>query len=101
MTPLTLIHVILSLALLYSQFCRSVKTDCNTRPGILAAFYLLTGAAILSLFAPLVLPGWRPSLETIALLFAITVVQAVTSRFWRSGVPGGFVNDHQNGPEVG
>ena len=98
---LTLIHVVLSLALLYSQFCRSVKTDCNTRPGILAAFYLLTGAAILSLFAPLVLPGWRPSLETIALLFAITVVQAVTSRFWRSGVPGSFVNDHQNGPEVG
>lgn len=98
---LTLIHVVLSLALLYSQFCRSVKTDCNTRPGILAAFYLLTGAAILSLFAPLVLPGWRPSLETIALLFAITVVQAVTSRFWRSGVPGSFVNDHQDGPEVG
>ena len=98
---LTLIHVVLSLALLYSQFCRSVKTDCNTRPGILAAFYLLTGAAILSLFAPLVLPGWRPSLETIALLFAITVVQAVTSRFWRSGVPGSFVNDHKDGPEVG
>ena len=98
---LTLIHVVLSLALLYSQFCRSVKTDCNTRPGILAAFYLLTGAAILSLFAPLVLPGWRPSLETIALLFSITVVQAVTSKFWRSGVPGSFANDHQNGPEVG
>ena len=98
---LTFIHGVLSLALLYSQFCRSVKTDCNTRPGILAAFYLLTGAAILSLFAPLVLPGWRPSLETIALLFAITVVQAVTSRFWRSGVPGSFVNDHQDGPEVG
>ena len=98
---LTLIHVVLSLALLYSQFCRSVKTDCNTRPGILAAFYLLAGAAILSLFAPLVLPGWRPSLDTVALLFAITVVQAVTSRFWRSGVPGSFVNDHQDGPEVG
>lgn len=98
---LTLIHVVLSLALFYSQFCRSVKTDCNTRPGILAAFYLLTGAAILSLFAPLVLPGWRPSLETIALLFAITVVKAVTSRFWRFGVPGSFVNDHKDGPEVG
>ena len=98
---LTLIHVVLSLALLYSQFCRSVKTDCNTRPGILAAFYLLTGAAILSLFAPLVLPGWRPSLDTVALLFAITVVKAATSKFWRSGVPGSFVNDHQDGPEVG
>ena len=98
---LTFIHVVLSLALLYSQFCRSVKTDCNTRAGILAAFYLLTGAAILSLFAPLVLPGWRPSLDTVALLFAITIVQAATSKFWRSGVPGSFVNDHQNGPEVG
>ena len=98
---LTLIHVVLSLALLYSQFCRSVKMDCNTRAGILAAFYLLTGAAILSLFAPLVLPGWRPSLDTVALLFSITVVQAATSKFWRSGVPGSFINDHQDGPEVG
>lgn len=98
---LTLIHVVLSLALLYSQFCRSVKTDCNTRAGILAAFYLLTVAAVLSLFAPLVLPGWQPSLDTIALLFAITVVQAATSKFWRSGVPWSFVNDHQDGPEVG
>ena len=92
---LTLIHVVLSLALLYCQFFRSVKTDCNTRAGILAAFYLLTVAAVLSLFAPLVLPGWQPSLDTIALLFAITVVQAATRCPW------GFVNDHQDGPEVG
>ena len=98
---LTFIHVALSLALLYSQFCRSVKTDCNTHAGILAAFYLLTAAAVLSLFAPLVLPGWRPSLDTVALLVAITVVQAATSKFWRSGVPGSFVNDHKDGPEVG
>lgn len=98
---LAFIHVVLSLALLYSQFCRSVKTDCNTHAGILAAFYLLTAAAVLSLFAPLVLPGWRPSLDTVALLVAITVVQAATSKFWRTGVPGSFVNDHQDGPEVG
>ncbi len=98
---LTFFHVVLSLALLYSQFCRSVKMDCNTHGGILAAFYLLTAAAVLSLFAPLVLPGWRPSLDTVALLFAITVVQAATSKFWRTGVPGSFVNDHQDDPEVG
>lgn len=98
---LTFFHVVLSLALLYSQFCRSVKTDRNTHVGVLAAFYILTGASILSLFAPLVIQDWRPSLETIALLFAITVVQAVTSRFWRCGAPGSFVNDHKDGPEVG
>ena len=98
---LTLIYVVLSLVLLYSQFCRSVKTDCNTHAGILAAFYLLTAAAVLSLFAPLVLPDWRPSPDTIAILFAITVVQAATSKFWRSGVPRSFVNDHKDGPEVG
>ena len=97
---LTFIHVVLSLALLYSQFCRSVKTDNNTHAGILAAFYLLTATAVLSLFAPLVLPDWRPSPDTIAILFAITVVQAATSKFWRSGVPGSFVNDHQDDPEV-
>lgn len=98
---LTFIHVVLSLALLYSQFCRSVKTDNNTHAGILAAFYLLTGAAILSLFAPLVLPNWRPSIETIVLLFAICVVQAVTSRFWRCGAPGSFVNERDHHSEVG
>jgi len=98
---LTFIHVVLSLALLYSQFCRSVKTDNNTHAGILAAFYLLTVAAVLSLFAPLVLPNWRPSIETIVLLLAISVVQAVTSRFWRCGAPGSFVNDRDNHSEVG
>ncbi len=97
----TTVHVVLSFALLYSQFCRSVKTDHTTHGGVLLAFYLLTAASVLSLFAPLVIPNWRPSLETIALLFAITVLQAVTSHFWRLGPPGSFQNEHSHGPEVG
>lgn len=89
---LTLIHVALSLALFYSQFCRSVKTDHTTHTSILAAFYALTAASIFSLFAPVILPGWRPSWDTLALLVAILIVQAVTARFWVRGVPGSFSN---------
>jgi len=101
MSSLTALHLILSLALLYSQFCRSVKTDHNTRKTVIMAFYALTVASIFCLFAPLVLPGWQPSWDTIGLLAAVTAVQAATSRYWRSGVPGSFQNDHPHSPEVG
>lgn len=90
---LTVIHVALSLALFYSQFCRSVKTDHTTHAPVLAAFYGLTAASIFSLFAPVILPDWRASWETLALLLAILVVQAVTARFWAHGVPGRFSED--------
>lgn len=87
---LTTLHVVLSLMLLYSQFCRAVKTDHSTRGTVLVGFYGLTAASIFSLFAPVVLPGWRPSWDTLVLLLSIVIVQAVTSRYWRDGVPGQF-----------
>lgn len=96
----TVLHVMLSLALLGSQFCRAIATDKHTRLPILLAFYALTAAAVFSLFAPIVLKGWRPSWETVALLAAITAVQVVTARYWRNGTPRAFQND-QNCREVG
>lgn len=97
MTSLTTLHVILSAALLYSQFCRSVKMHGgNTKMPVILAFYGLTAASILSLFAPIVLPGWRPSWDTLALLAAITVVQLVTSRYWKRGAPIAFRKEAQH-----
>ena len=87
---LTHIHVILCLALLYSQFCRAVKTDHTTRPSVLAAFYFLTVAVVVSLFAPLILPGWQPSPDSILFLLAVLIVQAVTAVHWRHGAPHAF-----------
>ena len=77
----TMLHVMLSLALLASQFCRAIATDKHTRLPILLAFYALTAAAVFSLFAPVVIVGWRPSWDTAALLAAITAVQVVTARY--------------------
>lgn len=102
MTMLTTAHVILSAALLYSQFCRSVKMDGSAaHMPVVLAFYGLTAASILSLFAPVVIPGWRPSWETLALLLSIFVLQLVTSRFWHHGTPASFIKEAQNGSQVG
>jgi len=90
---LTISHVTLSFVLLVSQFCRAVATDKHTRLPILLAFYALTAAAVFSMFAPIVLKGWRPSWETIALLASITAVQVVTARYWRNGTPRAFQNE--------
>jgi hypothetical protein len=101
-TILTTAHVILSLALLYSQFCRSVKMHGGaTRMPVLVAFYVLTAASILSLFAPVVLPGWRPSWDTLALLTSIIIVQFVTSKFWQHGTPDPFRKEAPHDSQVG
>lgn len=87
---LTYVHVFLCLALLYSQFCRAVKTDNTTKKPVLLAFYFLTVAVVFSLFAPLIIPDWQPSPDFILFLLAVLVVQAVTAVHWRHGVPTGF-----------
>lgn len=87
---LTYVHVFLCLALLYSQFCRAVKTDHTTKMPILLAFYFLTVAVVFLLFAPVIVPDWRPSPDFILFLLAVLVVQAVTAVHWRHGVPTGF-----------
>lgn len=98
---LTTWHVVLSVILFCSQFCRAVKTDKSTARAVLLSFYGLTAASIFSMFAPVVLPGWRPSWDGIALLLAIIFVQLVTSRFWRVGTPEVFQHDHAKQHEMG
>jgi hypothetical protein len=87
------VHIVLCLALLYSQFCRAVKTDRTTKLPVLLAFYVLTAAVVFSLFAPVVLPGWQPSLDSILFMLAVLVVQAVTATHWRHGAPDSFRGD--------
>lgn len=84
---LTLLHEVAAFALFIVQFSRATKTSRSTRPAILLTFWFLTACSIFAIFCPLVLPGWRPSLETIALLFAIAAVQWVTAKYWCDGVP--------------
>lgn len=79
---LTLIHIALSLALFFSQFCLSIRTSHNTEFSVLVSVYAITVASIVSLFAPVVFPGWSPSYETLALLSAVLIFQRVTAKYW-------------------
>lgn len=80
---LTLIHIALSLALFFSQFCLSIRTSSHsTEFSVLISAYVMTAASIVSLFAPLVVPEWSPSYETLALLSAVLIFQRVTAKYW-------------------
>lgn len=86
------IHELLALTLLYTCFCRAVKTNGNTRRPVLLAFWLLSITATVCVFAPLAL-NWRPDTVSILLLLSIVVVQLVTAVYWRHGIPPEFQED--------
>lgn len=86
------LHMVLCVGLWYSVFCRAVREDKSVLPAIRLAFAFLGGAALLALVAPLVW-GWHPDPVTLLLLLAMLVVQLVTARHWRHGVPGQYLND--------
>lgn len=87
------LHEFLSLALLYTCFCRAVKTNKNVRKDVLAAFWFLGCVASISMFAPLSF-SWSPDFLSIALLSGIVIVQVVTSAHWKDGIPQEFINDN-------
>ena len=87
-------HEALCMALLYSCFCRAVKTNQDTKLPILLTFYVLSCTAVFVTFAPLVL-AWQPDAVSLSLLAAITLVQTVTAQHWRYGPP-----EHFQQPEL-
>lgn len=89
-----LIYEILSCTLFYTCFCRAVKTDETTRLSILLAFWVMSAASVVCIFAPLVFKGYTPDFVTILLLFSIVLVQVVASYHWRHGVPDAFAGEH-------
>jgi hypothetical protein len=88
------LHELLSLALLYTCFCRAVKTNKTVRKDVLAAFWFLGATASMSMFAPLAF-GWRPDFVSLTLLASILAVQVATSARWRTGIPKDFINESQ------
>lgn len=89
---LTIAHEALCLSLLFTVFCRFVKTNRSTRPAVRAAFLLLGLVAGLGAVGPLSL-GWQASPFGVLLLAAILLLQSVTSLYWRGGPPANFQND--------
>lgn len=83
---LNIIHTILCVGLLWTCFCRLVHTNNETIPAIRFAFFALGSTALVAAAAPWVWEyeaGWPALIITLATL----VMQIITSRFWRQGVP--------------
>ena len=98
-TSLVILQMLLAAALAHSCFCRLVRTDSETIREVRLAIWFEAMAAGLVLGAPvmpLMLPdadwdaGTTPTWIWMVLLLAAALVQIVTSRYWRGGVPVDF-----------
>lgn len=83
------VYEIVCVALFYTCFCRSVRTDKDTITGVRLAFW---GVASVTLFC-----AWLPTTGffvvnwvDIAMPAAMLVVQLATAKHWRHGVPSAF-----------
>jgi len=83
---IALIYLLACALLVYSGFCRLVRTNATTALCIRIVMWLLTVAALVAAAAVLVwghAPGWPDT----ALAAAMAAVQVATSMLWRDGVP--------------
>lgn len=86
---ITLIYLGACGVLVYTGFCRLVRTDARTVFCIRAVFWLLPAAALLSIGAVLVyghVPHWTDAL----LATGMAAVQVATSVLWIDGVPAAY-----------
>ena len=94
-----MIHVYLNFvlagALWWTCFCRVVRTDTQTHMAVRVAFCLLAAVAAACAIAPFgvfapALPADEPSVMQLVLLAAMVIVQTLTAKFWKDGVPAHF-----------
>lgn len=89
------LNFVLSGALWWTCFCRVVRTDTQTHMAVRSAFCLLAAAAVSSALAPFgvlapMVPAAEPGLMQLVLLAAMVIVQGLTAKFWKDGVPSHF-----------
>ena len=82
---------LLSFALLYSVFCRLVKTRKTTRLDVRLSIHALGLAALVCMGAPLY--GWMPDAVTLLLIASVVQIQWVAARHWAHGVPESFIDN--------
>lgn len=92
---LLIINCTLATGLFWTCFCRVVRTDDDTEPAVRAAFCLLASVALVVGVAPFgllspVLEVERVPVTQVLLLGGIVLVQGLTARYWRDGVPPHF-----------
>jgi hypothetical protein len=83
-------HEILCFMLFYSVFCRAVRMDHTTRPGIRISLQVMGTVAAIGIAVPLHWRTWMPDWFTLAMLASITALQLVTAYHWVNGVPSQF-----------
>lgn len=89
MDPLLLAHVLISILVTYTSFCRLSKTNHETLVSVRFGIWLLGTTASAALAAPF-LCRWTPDLLHVAILACIGFLHIATSRQWRHGVPESF-----------
>ena len=72
--------------LLYTSFCRMVHTHADTLIPVRLAFVLLAFSASLAIASVLVW-GYAPDWPSTVAFWAFALVQVVSSRVWKYGVP--------------
>lgn len=83
-----LIWEALCLALLWSVFCRLVRTSTATRLSVRVSIFSLGLASLIGIAAPLY--GWVPDSVIFIMTVACLNMQLVAARHWRKGVPEQF-----------
>ena len=90
MTAKLILWELLCVALFWSVFCRSVRTDRTTKLDIRIVLLLVGLGSLLGLGAPLY--GWEPDSVTILIIASIVSMQVVTAQHWARHVPEQFVD---------
>lgn len=99
---LSLIQMMLAAALAYSCFCRLVHTDLTTIREVRLSIWfqgiaagIVGGAPLLPLLHPLFRwqPWHTPWTVWCLLLLSAVLMQLVTAKYWRDGVPLEFLED--------
>lgn len=91
MTAIT-INTTLCAFLFYTCFCRIVRTDSQTHVPVRLAFVVLASVAAALFLAPFgvlapCLNPDEPQVSQLVLEGAMCLVQGLTARYWRDGVP--------------
>ena len=94
MSTTILVWELLCVALLWSVFCRLVRTNAATLLVVRVSIYQLGLFALCGIAAPMY--GWQPDTMVLALIWGCLCMQVVAARHWRNGVPPQFQCDYQH-----
>lgn len=80
------LNTVICAALFYTCFCRLVRTNGDTHTSIRLAFVVLACASAWCLAVP-IRTGVPPQVGQLVIEAAMAIVQGLTARYWRDGVP--------------